>query len=106
MIFGSTEPGVSLLKRRSLLFGLAAAGLRGQTASGKGQTIGSEARRYADGATEFPATRLTDPEHTSLPSQPVNRSMPGRNTLFYSSDRSGRMEAYRMDIRNGQSRQL
>ncbi len=103
---GGTETSVPLLLRRSFLFGLATAGLRSQTATGKGQTFPSEARRYADGATEFMVTRLTNPENTSLLTAPANRSMSGRNVLVYSSDRSGRMEVYRLDIKSGQTRQL
>jgi len=63
--------------------------------------------RYADGATEFTVARLTDPAHTSLLPAFYNRAIARRgNFLLYSSDLAGRMQAFRLDLKNGQSRQL
>src|SRR4249919_625905 len=95
-----TQPGS--LRRRSLLFGLPALALRAQqqVAAGKGQTFASDAKRYADAATEFPVIRYTSPEYSSLLPSYYNRSMSGRNTLYFACDRTGRMEILRGDIRN------
>jgi oligogalacturonide lyase len=67
----------------------------------------SEVYRYADPATEFPVFRLTDPAHTGLLPSFYTRCVSRHSSfLLYSSDRSGEFQAYRMDLKNGQSRQL
>lgn len=73
----------------------------------KGQLFPSEIKRYKDAATEFDVFRLTDPAHESrLPSY-YGRAFPHNGSfLIYSSDRSGTMQAYRMDLKSGQSRSL
>ncbi len=76
-------------------------------AADKGDLLPSEAVRYADPATEFPVLRLTDPSHTSLLPAYFGRPISRRaNFLLYSNDRSGEFQAYRMDLKTGQSRQL
>ncbi len=69
--------------------------------------IASEFRRYPDPATEFTALRLTDPTHTSILPAYYGRAL-GRhgNFLLYANDRSGEFQAYRMDLKSGQSHQL
>ena len=101
---GSRWPGS--LTRRSLLFGLPAALTNAEQGSGKGRTFPPEIRRFADGATEFTVYRLTAPDFTSRLTAYYNRGMAGRNTLYFSNDRTGRMEVFRVDVRNGQLRQL
>ncbi len=63
--------------------------------------------RYADPSTEFTVVRLTDPGHTSrLPAyygRPVSRRS---NLLLYAADATGRFEAYQLDLKSAQTRQL
>ena len=91
--------------RRWFLFSLPAAACLAAENTGKGRALPSALKRYPDPATEFLITRLTDPAHTSL--VPGGRSMARHGGfLLYASDVTGRFEAYRMDAKNGQSRQL
>jgi len=76
-------------------------------AAGAEQTASSEIRRFTDPATEFPVLRLTNPAHSAwLPA--LNQSAAGRhgNLLLYVSDRSGSMQAWRMDAHSGESRRI
>ncbi len=67
----------------------------------------SEMHRYADPATEFPVLRLTDPAHQSWLPAPYGRPISRKSTfLLYASDRSGTVQAYRMDLKTGESRVL
>jgi len=73
----------------------------------KGQLFPSEIKRYKDDATEFDVYRLTDPAHESRLPAYYGRALPRNGSfLIYSSDRSGSTQAYRMDLKNGQSRIL
>ncbi len=91
--------------RRGFLASLAGAGAC--WAADKGQIYPSESKRYADEATENYVVRLTDPAYQSLlPAtslRPISRKS---DFLIYSSDRSGVLQAYRLDLKNGQSRAL
>jgi len=92
------------LKRRAFLWSLAGApfGL-----AEKGEPLPSEIKRYKDAATEFDVYRLTDPAHASRLAAYYGRALPRNGSfLIYTSDRSGSMQAYRMDLKNGQSRIL
>jgi oligogalacturonide lyase len=73
----------------------------------RGQTFPAERIRFADETTENEVFRLTGPSHHSyLPPSSV-RSASSRNAfLIYCSDRTGSMQAYRMDIRSGVSQLL
>lgn len=83
------------------------AGAAGCVTAAQGQTLPSEARRYADAATEFDVYRLTDPAHQSWLPASYERAVSRRDSfLIYSSDRAGSVQAYRMDLKNGQSRTL
>lgn len=64
-------------------------------------------RRFRDGATEFDLTRLTDPSKASaiLPAPPLRAVSSRNNFLLYCSDRSGSMQAWRMDLKSGENRQ-
>jgi len=74
---------------------------------GKGRTAPSEAQRLVDSATELEVVRLTSAEHTALMTSPSLRSISRKQGFFlYSSDRSGTMQAWRMDLKTGESRQL
>ncbi len=73
----------------------------------KGRLVPSEARRYSDPATELEVTRLTDPAHTSVLPASGQRVIGKRSGfLLYASDRGGSLQAYRMDLKSGESRQL
>jgi oligogalacturonide lyase len=62
---------------------------------------------YKDVSTEFPVVRLTDPGSTSLLPAHYGRAVSRKGAfLLYASDMTGRMEAFRMDAKNGVSHQL
>ncbi len=70
---------------------------------GKGRVLPSAIKRYSDPATEFPVQRLTDPACTSiLAKYGVSR----HGFAICASDASGRYEAYRIELRSGQQKQL
>lgn len=92
--------------RRGFLWSAAAAGLaHGAAETGKGRMFPSVAARYLDPATEFTIIRLTDPAYTSLLPAHGNHVLTMR-AMLYASDRTGQWEAYRMDLRSRESRQL
>jgi oligogalacturonide lyase len=90
--------------RRCFLFSLGAAAWAAED-SGKGRIFPSVAVRYLDPATEFPVTRLTDPQFNSLLPSVDNRIVTSRG-LLYASDAAGKWEAFRLDLKSGESRQL
>jgi hypothetical protein len=93
------------LTRRALLSSMpiAMVAARAQT----GAVVAAEFTRYADAATEAAVTRLTDPAHTSLlAAWHLNVATHRGRSLLYSSDRTGQMQVYRMDLKSGESRQL
>ena len=94
-----------VITRRNLILGLPACTFAEEIT--KGHTVPSEATKFADSATELDVVRLTGPEHTSLMTAPWLKSI-SRNQgfLLYSSDRTGSMQAWRMDLKNGESRLL
>ena len=97
--------GSAARSRRWFLFSLPAAACLAAETTGKGRTLPSVVKRYPDPATEFPISRLTDPAHTSV--LPAGRAVARHGGfLIYASDMTGRFEAYRLDLKNGQSRQL
>ena len=76
-------------------------------AADKGQIYPSEAKRYADEATENVVVRLTDPAHQSWLPAYYGRAISRKSDfLIYASDRTGGVQAYRLDLKNGQSRSL
>src|SRR5215469_16023851 len=87
--------------RRSLLFAIPA----GCLAASK--IFPSAFHRYNDPSTDFPVLRLTDPGFTSLMPAHYQHAVARRgNWLLFASDLSGRMEAYRMDLKTGASHQV
>ena len=73
----------------------------------KGRVLPSAVKRYPDPSTEFTVVRLTDPVYTSRLPAPYGRVVSHRsNSLLYGSDSSGKFQAYQMDLKNGQARQL
>src|SRR5579872_442258 len=99
------EGPVSLCSRRVFLAAASSICLAA-TDTGKGRTIPSSSLRFADASTEFPVIRLTDPQYSSFLPRHYNNGISRRNFLIFSSTMSGRAEAYRMDLKNGTSRQL
>jgi oligogalacturonide lyase len=94
-----------VLSRRRFVSSFAAAGIG--FAAGRGQTLPSEIHRFADAATEFDVFRLTDPAHQSWLPAYTGRAVSKRgNFLIFASDVSGSVQAYRMDLKSGQSRAL
>lgn len=73
----------------------------------KGQRLAANVQRYLDAATEFPVYRLTDASYRSVLPLPSCRAISHRgNFLLYSSDRTGSMQVFRLDLKSGESRQL
>ena len=91
--------------RRALLSFLAASGL--YAASPKPRTFPADWRRYPDGATELEVFRLTDFSYSSFLPAYYNRALTRRGQfMFYSSNRTGTAQAFRMNLRSGESVQL
>jgi oligogalacturonide lyase len=90
-----------MLTRRTFVIALPAVGLAAP------RTVPSAIARYNDPATEFPILRLTDPQYTSILPAHYQHSIARRgNNLLIASDLSGRMEAYRMELKTGIAHQL
>ena len=77
-------------------------------AADKPLVVPTEARRFRDPATEFDLARLTDPTRSNcwLPRPPLKSLSSRSNSLLYASDRTGSVQAYRLDLKSGESRQL
>jgi oligogalacturonide lyase len=91
------------LSRRWFLASLPAACF-GQT-GGKGRVLPSAMKRYADPATENQIYRITDPSCSSILAS-GQHSISRHGFLICASDVSGRYEAYRIDLKTGQQKQL
>jgi oligogalacturonide lyase len=94
------------ISRRSLfLSGCATARLIG--ASNKGTAFPSDTRRYPDPTTELEVFRLTDPAYSSTLPAYYNRAIT-RNSgaMLFCCDRDGSPQAFRLDLKNGQEKQL
>lgn len=92
--------------RRTFLTALAVSAASGAVQE-RGRVFPSDMRRYNDPATEFPVLRVTDPAYTSHLPAYYNRAVTRRGQgLLYSCDRGGSMQAFRIDLRNGQTREL
>jgi oligogalacturonide lyase len=98
-----SEPGLS---RRSLLVSaFGATRLLGQ--GGKGAVFPAESKRYSDPATEFDVFRLTDPGYTAILPASYNRAIARNDSwLIFSCDRTGSPQAFRMDLKTAETRQL
>jgi oligogalacturonide lyase len=82
-------------------------GVCAAASAGKGALTASPATRYNDPSTDLPVLRLTDPAYSSrLPAHYARAVSKKGNFLLCASDISGRAEAYRLDLKNGQARQL
>src|SRR5258708_28813175 len=90
--------------RRAFLASLTVAAQAAETTS-KGRMLPSVAVRYSDPATEFTVLRLTDPQFSSSLPAIGNRGVTARQ-LLYACDLDGKRQAYRMDLKSKESRQL
>jgi oligogalacturonide lyase len=76
-------------------------------AVGRGQVFPAERLRYADPATEGEVFRFTRPNAASvLPAAGPHCISSRNNFLLFCSDRSGSFQLHRLDLKNGESRQL
>ena len=83
------------------------AALTGKAKADKTKLVPSAYFHYKDPSTEFPVLRLTDPGFTSRLPAHYGRAVSRKSAfLLYASDVTGRMEAFRMESKNGVSRQL
>ncbi len=96
----------SVWPRRSFLTALGATGA--SLGADKTPVSPSELRRLRDPATEFELVRLTDPRKCQafLPPAPLRSVSRNNNSLLYCSDRSGSVQVWRMDLKNGESHLL
>jgi oligogalacturonide lyase len=92
--------------RRSLLIaGLAGTRLAAQGL--KGTTFPSDWRRYSDPTTELDVYRLTDPAYSSTMPAYYNRAIArSSGWMLFCCDRGGSPQAFHMDLKGGQTRQL
>lgn len=65
-----------------------------------------ERRRYADGTTENEVFRLTDPAYSSRLPSLSGHCVAKNNSVLFCSDRSGRSQVHRLDLKSGEIRQL
>jgi oligogalacturonide lyase len=97
--------GSGRLSRRSLLLSGLAVRLLGQ--GGRGATFPAASRRYSDPTTELEVFLLTDPAYTSTLPAYYNRALAHNSgSLYFASDRGGSLQAFRMDLKTAQTRQL
>jgi len=91
--------------RRSLLAGMGAVPLF--SAGTKGTAFPPDTRRYPDPLTELEVYRLTDPAYSSTLSAPYNRSITrNSNSMVFCCDRDGTPQAFRIDLKKGEEKQL
>ena len=90
--------------RRLFLASLAAATYAAEPTA-KGRVFPSVAVRYPDPATEITILRLTDPHFNSALPASGNRGATARQ-LLYASDFTGSWQAFRLDLKSKESRQL
>ncbi|HWB95436.1 MAG TPA: oligogalacturonate lyase family protein [Bryobacteraceae bacterium] len=98
-------PRCGWTRRLFLLSGLAASPLSAEKE--KAPVFPAERRRYIDSLTEFEVERLTDPLHACYLPAYYGRHFSRRGaSLLYWSDRAGSPQAFQMDLKSGESRQL
>ena len=76
-------------------------------AAGRGSELAPAVSPYDDLATDLSVTRLTDPAVSSILPRASSGPLSRRgNFMLFASDSSGRYEAYRMDLKKGEARQV
>jgi oligogalacturonide lyase len=94
------------ISRRAFLFTVGAGALAG-TESNRGRSFPPEWHRYPDPTTELDVYRLTDPAHAAFLPAYYNRAIAhSSGWLIFASDREGSLQAYRMDLKSGETRLL
>ena len=98
--------GTCRVSRRSLFVsGLATARLI--AASTKGTAFPPDTRRYPDPTTELEVFRLTDPAYSSTLPAYYNRAITRNSAaMVFCCDRDGSPQAFRLDLKTGQEKQL
>jgi oligogalacturonide lyase len=92
-------------RRAFLASALAAIRLAAQ--SQKGTAFAREWLRYEDPTTELEVFRLTDPAHSSALPAYYNRAVTrSSSSLLYGADPTGQPQAFRIDLKTGEARQL
>jgi oligogalacturonide lyase len=93
-----------LTRRRLLVSGIAATRLFAQQ---RGETFPSDSGRYADPLTELDVYRLTKPDYATTMTAWYNRGI-ARNSgwMLCCCDRTGSQQAFRLDLKNGEMKQL
>jgi oligogalacturonide lyase len=95
------------IARRALLLSVSGALARLRAETGKGSNLIEKPLHFLDPATEFDLYRLTDPANRSVLPAPNLHCISRRGRfLVHASDRTGAMQAYRLDWHTGESRQL
>src|SRR5258706_11241405 len=98
-------PAVANWARRRFL--AAAAGIPAVLTAASGDGFEADRKRFSDPATEFEVVRLTDSSYSSFLPASFGRPLSKKGvTLVYSCDRAGSMQAFRMEIKTGVSKQL
>ncbi|HEV3333650.1 MAG TPA: oligogalacturonate lyase family protein [Bryobacteraceae bacterium] len=86
---------------------LATRALANDVKTQKGEVYESEWNRYSDVVTEFTVYRLTEPSYSSTLPAAYNRVISrNSNLLLYSCDRNGSPQAFRMNLKSGETQQL
>jgi oligogalacturonide lyase len=97
-------PGRNFSRRGFLFSSVAAAQLAAQQ---KKTSFASDAKRYVDPTTELDAYRLTDPAHSSMLPAYYNRTVAHNSgSMIFCCDRNGTPQAHRMDLKNGETKEL
>lgn len=92
---------------RRVFLGSALAALKLAAESRKMPAFAPEWVRYEDPTTELNVVRLTDPTHSSALPAYYNRAVAHNNaSLLFGADRTGQPQAFRIDLRTGESQQL
>ena len=92
------------VSRRGFLASVATVAIAAENTN-RGRTFPTTAVRYLDPATEAAVIRLTDPNFNAYLPLPRNRAAAAK-AMLYASDFNGKWDAYRMDLKSGESRQL
>jgi oligogalacturonide lyase len=92
-------------RRSFVIAGLA--GMRLAAQGLKGTTFPSDWRRYSDPTTEMEVYRLTDPAYSSTMPAYYNRAIAqSSGWMLFCCDRGGSLQAFHMDLKSGETRQL
>jgi oligogalacturonide lyase len=97
--------GRNVSRRGFLLSGVAASQIAAQQK--KPTSFPSEIKHYSDPTTELDVYRLTDPGHTSTLPAYYNRAIAHNSgSMIFACDRNGSIQAHRLDLKNGETREL